>query len=136
MNNLKQQFVFMVVAVTVVLAPVAAAAQAPAVSTARTAWGDPDLGGIFDYSSITPMQRPADLGDREYLTEEEAAALEQGAVNRDIAKPRLRSRNRSRATRPAPTAIRGSGGLISVPRWSRTGERRGSSTLRTAVFRP
>ena len=75
----------MAVAVTVVLAPVAAAAQAPDGSTARTAWGDPDLGGIFDYSSITPMQRPADLGEREYLTEEEAAALEQGAVNRDIA---------------------------------------------------
>jgi hypothetical protein len=85
MNNLKQQFVVMAVAVTVVLAPVAAAAQPPEGSTARTAWGDPDLGGIFDYSSITPMQRPADLGDREYLTEEEAAALEQGAVNRDIA---------------------------------------------------
>lgn len=69
-----------------VLTPVFVGAQSTeTASPPRTAWGDPDLGGIFDYSSVTPMQRPADLADQEYLTEEQAAALEQGAIDRDAA---------------------------------------------------
>ena len=63
------------------LTPVLASAQ----SIPRTPWGTPDLGGIWDYSSITPMQRPAELADQEFLTEEGAAALEQAAVERDQA---------------------------------------------------
>ena len=69
---------------------VAALVSTPTVATAqsssdvsRTAWGDPDLGGVYDYSSITPMVRPERYGDREYLTVEEAAELEAGAVKRD-----------------------------------------------------
>ncbi|MDA1095134.1 MAG: hypothetical protein O3A25_17970 [Acidobacteria bacterium] len=38
---------------------------------------------MFDYSSITPMQRPQQYADREYLTAEEVATLEQGAEARD-----------------------------------------------------
>ncbi len=49
----------------------------------RTAWGQPDLQGVWDFRSITPMQRPEDLADQEFLTEEEAANLEQEAVDRD-----------------------------------------------------
>ena len=46
----------------------------------RTPWGDPDLQGIWDYSSPTPMERPAALASKAFLTEEEAAALDrQGA---------------------------------------------------------
>ena len=52
--------------------------------TPRTTWGQPDLQGVWDFRSITPMQRPEDLADREFLTEEEAARLEQEAVDRDI----------------------------------------------------
>ena len=51
--------------------------------TARTPWGDPDLQGLFDYATITPMVRPAEYGDQEFLTDEEAAELEQGAIDRD-----------------------------------------------------
>ena len=50
----------------------------------RTAWGQPDLQGVWDFRSITPMERPEDLADKEFLTEEEAAQLEQDAVERDI----------------------------------------------------
>jgi hypothetical protein len=50
----------------------------------RTAWGQPDLHGVWDFRSITPMQRPEDLGDQEFLTEEEAAELEQAAAERDL----------------------------------------------------
>ena len=66
-----------------VLTPLAASAQAPETETPRTAWGDPDLQGVFDYATITPMQRPQQYADRQYLTEEEVATLEQGAEARD-----------------------------------------------------
>ena len=67
-----------------VLTPLAAWAQTPETVTPRTAWGDPDLQGVFDYATITPMQRPEQYADREYLTAEEAATLEQGAEARDL----------------------------------------------------
>ena len=58
----------------------------------RTAWGTPDLQGIWDFRTITPLQRPEDLGDQEFLTEEEAAQREQAAVERNetllVAPPR------------------------------------------------
>ncbi len=45
----------------VALTPLVASAQ----TAPRTSWGDPDLQGVFDYSSITPMQRPQQYADRE-----------------------------------------------------------------------
>ena len=48
----------------------------------RTAWGDPDLQGVWDFRTITPLERPAELADQEFLTEEEAAGLESAAVDR------------------------------------------------------
>ena len=45
--------------------------------TARTAWGDPDLQGVWDFSSNTPLNRPEEFGDRAFLTEEEAAQRQQ-----------------------------------------------------------
>jgi hypothetical protein len=48
----------------------------------RTSWGDPDLQGVWDYRTITPLERPRDFGNREFLTSEEAAALEKRAARR------------------------------------------------------
>ena len=42
----------------------------------RTPWGDPDLQGIWTGSTLTPLERPREFAGREFLTEEEAAALE------------------------------------------------------------
>jgi len=42
----------------------------------RAADGRPDLQGIWDFRTMTPLQRPTDLGDKEFLTQEEAAAQE------------------------------------------------------------
>ena len=39
----------------------------------RTPWGDPDLNGTWSYASLTPLQRPASMGGRQYYTAEEAA---------------------------------------------------------------
>ncbi|MDX1561709.1 MAG: hypothetical protein R3305_02225 [Gammaproteobacteria bacterium] len=48
----------------------------------RTPWGDPDLQGVWDYRNITPLERPRELGDREFYTEEEIAELEGRAAER------------------------------------------------------
>ena len=42
----------------------------------RTPWGDPDLQGIYNYGTSTPLQRPAHLADKPVLSEEEAAQLQ------------------------------------------------------------
>ena len=48
----------------------------------RTPWGHPDLEGIWDSKTITPMERPAEATGREFLTDEEVAALERQAESR------------------------------------------------------
>ncbi len=50
------------------LVPAFAAAQ-PAGESFRTAWGDPDLQGIWNNSTLTPFQRPVEQADQEFLTE-------------------------------------------------------------------
>src|SRR5947209_2689492 len=44
----------------------------------KTPWGDPDLQGTWTSDDCigTPMQRPANIGDRLYLTEQELAQRE------------------------------------------------------------
>ncbi len=42
----------------------------------RTADGQPDISGIWTNDTLTPLERPSRLGDKEFFTEEEAAALE------------------------------------------------------------
>src|SRR5580765_3486185 len=39
----------------------------------RTAWGDPDISGLFttDDELGVPFERPAQFGDRQYVTDEE-----------------------------------------------------------------
>ena len=70
------------VSVIASLAPAPVSAQG-ASAQPRTPWGVPDLQGVWDFRTITPLQRPEALGDQEFLTEEEAANLEQEAVDRD-----------------------------------------------------
>jgi len=42
----------------------------------RTPWGDPDLQGLWTYEEEIPLQRPAKYANREFLTDEERAALD------------------------------------------------------------
>ena len=68
-----------------------AEAQESAWEHPRTAWGDPDLQGMWPIINLisTPFQRPVDekgnliYGDRELLTDEEYAATEQRLAARD-----------------------------------------------------
>jgi len=56
--------------VCVMLAPVSA--QSPT-SIPRTPDGHPDLQGIWDNSTLTPLERPADLADQEFFSDKAAA---------------------------------------------------------------
>ena len=45
----------------------------------RTSWGDPDLQGMWTNSTTTPMERPAALEGKEFLTQEEWAERNPGS---------------------------------------------------------
>src|SRR5258706_3940252 len=51
----------------------------------RMPWGHPDLQGIWDSKTITPVQRPENFAGREFLTDEEVAVLEREAVQNPCA---------------------------------------------------
>ena len=60
------------------LAPLPGAAQSDESSAPpRTPWGAPDLQGVWDFRSMTPLERPPELAGKKVLTDEEAAAFEQ-----------------------------------------------------------
>ena len=98
----------MVVATAVVaLAAVLVAGQSPAgaqtstsaaatskTATLRTPWGHLSLEGLWDFRTVTPLERPAELAGKAVLTAEEAAEFERTAVE-----SRNADRNRGTATR-------------------------------------
>ena len=101
------------VTAVVLLAPVPVAGQAQTATAdqptpPRTAWGAPDLQGVWDFRSITPLQRPEELADKEFLTEEEAANLEQETVDRE---ERLLNRP-ARRTEAGASVDRGEDGAL------------------------
>src|SRR5882672_3574745 len=56
-------------------------------TSSRTADGHPDLQGIWDFRTVTPMERPSEFADKPVLTDQEAASFERQAVaarNADI----------------------------------------------------
>src|SRR5260370_36924931 len=63
-----------------VLARASAAEQHGAVP--RLADGHPDLQGVWDYRTITPMQRPLELGTKEFFASDEEAAAWERSENR------------------------------------------------------
>jgi hypothetical protein len=63
-----------------------AAAPAKPYTVPRTPWGDPDLQGVYNYATSTPMQRPRNAADKKVLSDEEAVDLQEElaeALNRD-----------------------------------------------------
>src|SRR5262245_1413005 len=53
----------------------AAAATVKKAWTAKTPWGDPDLQGVWNDATSTPLQRPSDVAGKDILTDEEAASF-------------------------------------------------------------
>ena len=58
----------------------AAAARPRAPAALKTPWGDPNLQGTWSNATITPLERPRELGTREFYTEEEVKAREKRAI--------------------------------------------------------
>jgi hypothetical protein len=61
--------------------PAAAETTAPAAAP-RTAWGAPDLQGVWNYATITPQERPAELAGKQVLTDKEASEFEKQTLDR------------------------------------------------------
>ena len=85
---------FGALAAVVVVASVSLAGQAPRTAespaapttswTERTAWGDPDLQGLWrNMMSGPPLERRKEFAGREFLTDAEVAAREEGAAVRE-----------------------------------------------------
>jgi hypothetical protein len=65
-------------------ASVSVGAQSPGDSpppAPRTPWGHPDLQGRWTNSTLTPLERPAEAGDKEFFSEAEAAAYQTIALD-------------------------------------------------------
>src|SRR5712691_423675 len=59
-------------------------ANPPAVP--KTPWGDPDLQGVWNDSTSTPLQRPGAIGSKDVLSDAEAAEFQEqlaGDLSRD-----------------------------------------------------
>ena len=55
---------------------------AQSVKSSATADGHPDLQGVWNFSTITPLERPAEFSGKEFLTDAEARDYERRVVER------------------------------------------------------
>lgn len=46
----------------------------------RTSWGTPNIEGVWDFRSLTPLQRPKELGEKAVFTAEEEQAFKDKAI--------------------------------------------------------
>ena len=79
----------------VTLAPAAGAQTEASMEAPRTPWGAPDLQGVWDFRSLTPMERPEELADTETFTAEQAAEFAEETI-------RTRSRDNDTSDRVVP----------------------------------
>ena len=81
-------------------------AGAAAAAAGRTAWGDPDLQGIWTDPYQTPLQRPPQFASKEVFTDQERAALDRAARGDPSSRPARgagqRARRRRRLQRRVP----------------------------------
>jgi hypothetical protein len=61
----------------------------------RTPSGHPDLSGTYDVSTLTPMQRPREYGDKMLLTNDEAAVIAAQALQRSTERQQDSDPNRT-----------------------------------------
>jgi hypothetical protein len=80
--------------VAIVMTPPAVTAQTAAAAAGSTGWvvprtpdGQPDLQGVWDYRTATPLERPAEFAGKEFLTEREIADYERRAAAREDGRP-------------------------------------------------
>ena len=61
----------------------------------RTPSGHPDLSGTYDVSTLTPMQRPTEFGNKQFLTNDEAAVIAAEELQRSTDRQQDSDPNRS-----------------------------------------
>ena len=84
MSRVRISVVFLPVVFVIALLVSPAAGQTSS-AVPRTEDGRPDLRGVWNFSSATPMERPETLAGKEVLTAEEAAQFEQEIAQNRIA---------------------------------------------------
>ena len=67
------------VCAVMVMLPIGVSGQ----TSPKTPWGDPDLQGTYTNKTITPLERPDAVGDKQFLTDEEVAEQEQSRLDRN-----------------------------------------------------
>src|SRR5262245_43384456 len=80
----------LLVLIAVAFVPVHSGAQAPRSKDGaaaqwkqpKTPWGDPDIQGIWNNVTLTPLERPAEFKDKATLTPKEAADFERRVATR------------------------------------------------------
>ena len=114
--------------VAAVVLPAAAQTSATAGGGAvpRTAWGHPDLQGIWNNFTTTPLERPESLGDQEFLSAEQAAASERQAAES------VDRQNAPSVVRTEPLPVGGDVGAYNSF-WTEQGTR-GVLTRRTSII--
>ena len=75
-----------IIILTVWMSAVSAQAKKPW-TPPHTIDGQPDLQGVWTNATITPFERPVELGDREFLTEKEVRDLEVRAADGRVDRP-------------------------------------------------
>ena len=95
---------------TVIVGVALSAIPAAAQTAPRTPSGQPDLTGVWDFRTITPLQRPQGQAEQEFLTAEEAANLERTAVDRNT-ELEARDARRTEVTRSVDQGEEGAPGF-------------------------
>jgi len=85
----------------------------------RTPWGDPDLQGVWDYWTFTPLERPAEYADKATLSDAEHAEL-------------LKRLSGQAAATDARSPAAGDPGAYSQEVW--TDRARGTATRQTSII--
>ncbi len=102
----------------IALTIMSAGAQGQSAKQFRTAWGEPDLQGIWNGETLTPLQRPARFANKPVLTPEEAAKIE--------AEVAARPGRNARAERGTEKDVAGAYNQIYAQRGTRLADRRTS----------
>ena len=77
----------------------------PPASPGRTPWGAPDLQGLWNYNTLTPLERPRELEGRATLTDDEVADALEEAAERAVEDEQLHDYNAFWTERNAITHI-------------------------------
>jgi hypothetical protein len=102
--------------------------EATSSSVARTPWGDPDLQGTWDFTTITSLERPPEFAGREFLTDSEAAALE-----KRINQQRFETEGTSPGSLSAAGRPESDPGIYNLGWWWEPGGRKLVRTKRTSL---